>query len=261
MDFVWTYAKQLHADELRDLAFMAFCEKWESEGLPPELSIEQQEQFTPRTPGIAREMLHGYIADRWNILQNCELLACEQPFAVPLPGTTTWYIGRLDKVIKIAGEKVVVEHKTTSLYKVDGGFQTNYLMSWFNDSQVKGYQYAGELFFPGVSQVWVDAALVHKTVHNVFRFIPVAHNFEMLREWTRDTADWIHRLETDIERDYFPKNENQCMGKYGACGFLDICRTTAQPAKLIEPPEGYIVEKWEPFDVLNLDKLIQGEPK
>ena len=258
MDVVWTFAKQVPHAELRDLAYAAFMEEWIAGGLPAELTIEQLDQFKTRTPGIAREMLHNYILDRWKILQNCELLACEQPFAVPLPGTNTWYIGRLDKVIKLNGEKLIVEHKTTAIYQKDGGFQHNYLMSWHNDSQVKGYQFAGSLYFPGLSQVWVDAALAHKTVHDAFRFIPIQHNFEMLREWTRDTAEWVARVEGDLAKDNFPKNENNCMGKYGACSYLDICRTTAQPSTLTEPPEGFIVEKWEPFDILKLDELIQG---
>jgi len=258
MDVAWQHANAFSPADLRDLAYAAFLEKWEEEGLPAELTIEQQAQFGTRTPGIARAMLHEYIKARRKILLECNVLAIEQPFAVPMPGTNTWYIGKLDKVIEFQGAKIIVEHKTTALYKKDGGFQDSYITGWYSDAQVKGYQFAGELFYPGLSQIWIDAALAHKTVHDQFRFIPVQHNFQMLQEWAEDTADWIRRVEHDIQRNRFPKNENSCMGKYGPCGMLDICRTTAQPEKLTAPPDGYIVEKWEPFDVLGLDKLIQG---
>lgn len=259
MDKVWEYAKQAPKKDLVQLGLAGFLETWEAEGLPPQPTMEQAEELGPRVPATAHEMLHKYIEDRWAILQEAELLASEQPFAVPLPSTAnTWYIGRLDKVIQ-HHQLVALEHKTTTEYKKDGGFKTTYLESWNSDSQVKGYEYGGQLFFPGLVQVWVDAALVHKTVHDKFKFIPVGHHPDMLQEWVVDTRDWIHRIEQDNERSYFPKNENSCVGKYGACQFLDICRTTPDPRTLQEVPAGYVVEKWLPFEVLGLNKLIQGD--
>ena len=95
---------------------------------------------------------------------------------------------------------------------------------------MKGYQFGGGLYFPGLTQVWVDAALVHKTVHNAFKFIPVAHPVPMLTEWLNDTREWIERLQRDVAKfklvgklaaGVFPKNENSCVGKFGPCPFIN----------------------------------------
>src|SRR3990167_3248479 len=148
-DIIWQYARKLSGqDELARAAMAKFLETWEEEGLPAELDLEQIERYSPRTPSIAHEMYENYINERWKILMEAKVLAVEQPFAVPMPGKEdTWYVGRLDKVIEYNGQTLVIEHKTTTAYKKDGGFQSNYVDSWFSDSQVKGYQFGGGLYF------------------------------------------------------------------------------------------------------------------
>ena len=270
MDVVWEYASKLSQADLPRAALAKFYETWEGEGMPPELSVEQIEQYTPRTPNIAHEMLVQYVQQRWGMLQDAQVIAVEQPFAVPLPlYPDVWYIGKMDKVVRYNGNTLALEHKTTTEYKKDGGFKSSYIEGWYSDSQIKGYQFGGGLFYDDLTQVWVDAALVHKTVHDKYRFVPVAHQFPLLEEWVNDTREWVKRVEKDLNQfkidgqlrpGVFPKNENSCFGKYGACPFVDICRTTSDPSKLDSVPAGYMVEKWEPFEILGLDKLIkQGE--
>jgi len=267
MDVVWQHYHNVpNRNELVQLAMAAFLETWEGEGLPPDLNLELTEKYSPRTPGIAAEMLHKYIEKRETLIKSATLITKEAPFAVPLPGTEhTWYIGRLDKVIQTE-QILALEHKTTTAYKKDGGFQTSYIEGWYSDAQVKGYQFGGGLYYPGLTQVWVDAALVHKTVHDAFRFVPVAHQFPLLEEFISDTREWVNRVELDTQAYHadgdrlasgvFPKNENNCMGKYGACTFLNICRTNSRPELLEAPPEGYIEEAWKPFETLGLTQLI-----
>lgn len=267
MDIVWQLHNKVNdTNELVMLAMAKFLETWEGEGLPAQLDLEQTEKFAPRTPSIAAEMLHGYITKRATILSSAELVACEQPFAVPLPNTEhTWYIGRLDKVIKTE-QILALEHKTTTAYKKDGGFQTSYIEGWYSDSQVKGYQFGGGLYYPGLTQVWIDAALVHKQRHDEFRFVPVAHQFPLLEEFLADTKEWVNRIELDTQAykaaggrlapGVFPKNEQSCHGKFGPCSFLNICRTTPRPELLDSVPEGYKEESWSPFETLGLSELI-----
>lgn len=268
MDVIWQHVYSVPSrDELARLALAKFEETWEGEGLPTDMDVDQVKAFGARTPSVAHEMLRCYIEKRQKILWEAKLLAAEQAFAVPLPGLDEiWYIGRLDKVIELNGQLLVIEHKTSSEYKVDGGFKSLYIESWYNDAQVKGYQYGGTLFFPGLSQVWVDAALVHLRVHDAFRFIPIAHQFPILQEWVEDTKAWIRevRLDTCCWNDAgklaggtFRRNENSCIGKYGACPFLNICRTQHDPSQLDGPPEGYVEEEWRPFEILGVDKILQ----
>lgn len=257
MDIVWEQVHNLDKPTLRAAAFAAFMELWIEQGLPEELSVEQLDWWAPRVPSTAHEMYHHYIESRWPVLMQARLLAGEQPFAVPLPHTQgVWYVGRLDKVIEYQAQILALEHKSTTEYKKDGGFKIDYVEGWFNDSQIKGYEFGGSLFFPGLAGVWVDAALVHKTVHDKFRFIPVAHQQILLEEWLQNTVSWVNRLEAD---QHFPKNEGACYGKFGRCQFLDICRTQARPDRGTEAPEGFITEFWEPFDILGLAKLVDGD--
>jgi hypothetical protein len=180
----------------------------------------------------------------------------------------SWYVGRLDKVIEYNGQKLVIEHKTTAIYSKASGFQSSYIEGWYSDSQVKGYQFGAGIYYPGLQQVWVDAALVHKTVHDKFRFIPVQHGFPIVKEWLDDTANWIGRIKQDefmyhlhgsLAGGVFPKNENSCYGKFGSCPNLDICRTTADIPIDMEPPTGFIVEKWSPFETLGLESILNKE--
>lgn len=260
-DAIWPNARKVGSqDALARYALASFLETWTEQGMPEELDLEQIEKFNPRTPQVAHEMYVRYIETRWPVLMEAQLLAVEQPFAVPMPGLEdTWYAGRLDKVIEYRGEKLVIEHKTTTDYKKDGGFRSTYTESWYTDSQVKGYQFGASMFFPGLINVWVDAALVHKKEHGHFRFIPISHATPLLEEWINDTRDWIRRVESDTARGYFPKNENSCVGKYGPCPYINVCRTTPDNALGTEAPDGYKVEKWQPFDLLHLEKLLEKQ--
>jgi hypothetical protein len=267
-DVVWEYAKKFSHDELAGVAALAFNKTWQDNGMPTEIPLEMLGRYEPRTPGIAHEMLYEYIGTRWKILQDCDLVAVEQPFAVPIPGMANhWYIGRLDKVVDYNAQRLVLEHKTTTAYATIGNFRTDYVDSWFMSAQVKGYQFGGGLFYGDVNAVWVDAALVHKKVHNAFKFIPVSHNFTLLSEWLDGTKAWISQISQEEDHfaaeqrllpGMFKRNDESCFGKYGACPYIDICRSIPDPTQLDEAPAGYVVEKWEPFNVLGLNKMVNN---
>ncbi len=265
LEAVWNNANTSRATQV-DAGFSAFNQTWIEEGLNPDLSLEEQELISPHTPGIAHEMLHNYTTVRQSLIANSELLGNEQPFAVPMPELPdVFYIGKMDKVIKTERENVVLEHKTTSLYSIKYGFQPDYVESWNSSSQVKGYEFGAALFFPNISGVWVDAALVHKKIHDQFKLIPIQHSLPLLKEWLINTRGWIARVQSDLQtlsetgnltdRPTFIKNEDSCFGKYGSCPFLDICRSYADVSSLDEPPQGFIEDRWEPFDVLNIEQL------
>lgn len=267
MDAMWKHGKDHKPMDLANIAFDGFLSVWVEEGFPSEPSIEMQDKLGARTPGNAKEMFFNYATARYRMLQEANVLAIEQPFAVPIPAwNDVWYIGKLDKVVQWNQNRVILEHKTTSDYAIQGGIQPRWIESWFNSAQVKGYGFAGELYFGNLDGVWVDGALVHKKVHDVFKFVPVKHSYNMLVEWLEDTKNWITRVVWDTDgfkqagkltSGNFPRNEDNCFGKFGPCPFLDICRHTVDPSQLDGPPEGFIEKKWEPFSTLGLDKLVQ----
>lgn len=270
MDIIWRGYQKIAREPLIDTAMSAFEGVWIEAGLKPfsELTMQDLEMLQPRTPMNAKEMLHAYLDKRMHILDNMELIAAERPFAVPIfpDRTDVWYIGRRDKDIKYNGDKLVIEHKTTTEYKIDGGFKTQYLEGWYPNSQCEGYLYAAEIEIGGVRQVWVDAALVHKKVHDQFRFIPISATFANLDNWLWEARDWISRVQSEKERydeqpvgsqimGAFPRNTNECSGKYGLCSYLKICRGWANPSQIDEAPEGYIHDPWHPFEILKISEL------
>lgn len=267
MDTVWQGYGKVSNEDLVELAMYSFGEKWAGEGYKPidQLDFQDLEMLGARTPMNAKEMFRNYIEQREGILTNMTLVAAERPFAVPLypDRTDIWYIGRRDKDIIINGDRVVIEHKTTTEYKVDGGFKSSYVESWYPNSQCEGYLYASNIEYGNVKQVWVDAALVHKKVHDCFKFIPVGATFAALDAWLWEARDWVERVESERERllnmtgaekvlTAFPKNTEQCCDKYGMCSFIDICRGYPNPEQLREPPAGFIFEPWNPFDLLHI---------
>ena len=266
-DIMWKYAQKFNVADLAEMSAQAFNKTWQEKDLPLVPNLDQQNWMAPRTPQVAHEMYYQYATKRWNMLQEAEVFAIEQPFAVPLPNIPNcWYIGRLDKGVKYNGKKLILEHKTTTAYAIQGNFQSYYVESWYTSSQVKGYQFGGNLFYQNVNEIWVDAALVHKKVHDAFKFIPVAFSFPLLEEWILGTEKWVGTIIAEEERyeatgcltpDMFRKNEESCFGKFGPCPYIDICRSVADPTKLDSVPGGFVEEKWEPFSVLKLDKLVQ----
>lgn len=270
MDVVWKLAKKFNQSDLRELAFLGFQQTWEAEGLPTTPDLAQLDAWGARTPMVAKEMLNGYISARWNMLQSASVFAVETPFAVPLPGLPDhWYIGRLDKGVEYNSQRLILEHKTTTAYSIALKFLPDFTESWAVSSQVKGYQFGGTLYYGQLGGVWVDAALVHKKVHDGFKLIPVNHGASIMTEWVQSTVGWARQITEEtieynacgnlLSKALFKKNEESCFGKYGTCPFLDICRTTPDPSQLDGPPPGYVEERWEPFSILGLDKLVKGE--
>lgn len=267
MDVVWKLADSDLTDvELTKEALKAYVDRWVEEGWPHpnDMTMEQADMYSPRGPRIAAETLINYIEQRRPFIKEGEVLAVEQPFAVPLgEDTDDLYIGRLDKVFRHPREgTVVIEHKSTTLYSTKGGLRPQYIDQWSPNSQVDGYIHAAHMLYKNVRGVWIDAALFHKQHHGIFKFIPVDRQFAALDQWLAETRSWIERVEFDVKDleenknigTAFPKNTGSC-GNYAGCTYRDICKFYIDPTKQEEPPPGFITEKWEPFDILKLQKI------
>jgi len=278
MDVVYGLAHTDKTDAEVHLAAVArFNEKWVEEGYTPweEMSPEEEDRLAPRTPGIAAEMLFNYIAKRRPMIRQYEIVAIEPPFAVPIfpDNPNIFYIGRFDKVLRetSTGKIILVEHKTTTSYKKDGPFRADWMDSWSPNSQIDGYLYASNMIYDNmVKEIWIDAALVHKSVHDGFKLIPINRGFEMMDAWLYETRFWINliisqeeelekirRMSEDIKPSFmpvFPKNTGAC-SNWAGCSLRDICKMLPNPEAEVEPPMGYKEEHWSPFDVLELEKI------
>jgi hypothetical protein len=242
-------------------------DKWTELGYT--MAPEVYEAMTPHTPTTATEMLWEYIEARATILQQHELIAVEQPFAVPLwpDRGDIWYCGRLDKVTKHNGKMIVWDHKSTGQYRKSGFFRASFTENFSPDRQIDGYSYAARILYPDSSPdtLWIDAALVHKTVHEGFGIIPVKRHIDQLDGWLWATRQEVERIlaneaamaatkESDPCMKAFRQNTDNCFDFGSACQYLDQCQMWANPTGRALPM-GMKVEEWSPFDVLQLDRL------
>jgi len=273
MDVVWKGIKEGYDKEtVHTLAQGVFEEEWLKAGavLQDEMSDDQESEYKFRHEGTAYHMLENYIERRWDFITGVEVLEVERPFAVPLHPTDQemLYVGRQDKVIKWDSYIWAVEHKTSSLYAKSGYFRSNFLDSFTPNSQIDGYLHALKTDYgEDAKGVLVDGALVHKTEHEGFRFIPVEQQFEQLDAWLYETLEAIERIERD--KDYmsnnlvegepfmsaFPKDTNSCFMFNRPCPYLGFCKVLANPENRREVPDGFKIEKWEPFKELALERI------
>lgn len=272
MDAVWPLLCDGKAgQETVAAGYKAFVNTWVAEGgpHPDEMDYEQEKEFAPRTPGNALDMLFAYVSTRAEQLaKSCELLHTEKPFIVPLSPTDDdlFYVGKIDKMIRHRGKIIGIEHKTTSLYKKDGGFRSTFTDSFSPNSQVDGYLYALHLLFPGkVGGVWVDGALVHRT-EQAFMFIPLERRMDMLDAWLWETHQWINAIEdnkaelpgvseSDRYMHAFPKNTNSCFDYNTACPYIYPCKAWPNPIGK-QAPGDMEVSPWDPLEHIGKEDIL-----
>ena len=278
MDVIWPGAQSdLTDSELADAALFAFNNKWQECGLPhvTDMTPEQVDEVGFRNHGTALDMFYGYVEQRRDFIRKLEVDYVELPFAVPLnpDDASLFYIGRMDKLVTWEGHKWPVEHKTTSEYKKDGGFRASFLEAFSPNSQIDGYDHGNHMLHGSKAKgVLVDGALVHKSVHDKFCFIPVERDILMLEAWLWETNEKVKRIEADDAALYllrddadggirdnvlkaFPKRTTSCH-IYSGCEYRNICKMVTNPENVPDDQfKGYIIDPWEPFDLLGLASI------
>ena len=276
MDTIWPGAQSdLTDSELADAAMIAFDRKWQECGLPSvvDMAPEQVDEVGFRNPGTAFDMFYNYVEQRRDFIRHVEVEYVELPFAVPLDPNdkSLFYIGRMDKLIKWEGRKWSVEHKTTSEYKKDGGFRASFVEAFTPNSQIDGYDHGNHMLHGNEAKgVLIDGALVHKSVHDKFCFIPIERDILMLEAWLWEAQEKVKKIEADDDtltllreegKDQdpilkaFPKRTSSCH-IYNGCEYRDICKMVVNPETVPDDNfKGYIVDPWEPFDLLGLAEI------
>lgn len=276
MDFVWKECCGTHGhfkteDIVRTAYSDGFLPHWLEEGGPDpdEMGSDVIEELGMRTPMVALEMLYNYVDERRGFLSEIELLEVELPFAVPLDpeDETLFYVGRFDKVFRMKGGVYIGEHKTTSLFAKIGGFRSTFIDSFSPNSQIDGYLHALHMLYPDEAKgIWIDAALVHKNHHDIFKIIPIERQIDQLDSWLWETRDWIGQMEEQtsalsvlekLNGSYmpaFPKNTNSCQDFARSCTYINLCKAWSNPRGK-ELPAGLQIDKWSPFERLELGKI------
>ncbi len=274
MDELWPLATKdapkMGDQEIVDAAYDGFLKVWTEEGAPDPMDMTPDEikDLEPRTPFNAKEMLYEYLLQRRKFMGECELIAVEQPFAVPLDpdNPDLFYVGRLDKVVRKGKDVLIIEHKTTTLYSLKGIFRNTFLDQFSPNSQVDGYLHGGHMLYgDDLKAVWIDGALVHKKVHDGFIFIPVERQTSQLDAWLWETRYFIDQIKGNWDAlpdstgqepymSAFPKCTNSCQDFARNCPYIDLCKSWSNPQGH-ETPAGYVQEPWSPFDRLELEKI------
>lgn len=264
MDTVWLDIKHADVADVADAAYAAFLMSWEEEGLPhpDDMGPAEIEKVGFRHPFTAYEMLINYVAVRKSWISECEILKVEDIFQIALSDDVD-YSGKIDKVVTRRGSIHGIEHKTTSAYKKDGPFKKSFLETFTPDSQIDGYLYAGHKKYGSrFKGIYVDGALVHKTVHDGFCMVPIQRHLKQLEAWRWETLERVRyiRLHMELTNDgedfmrAWPKNTNSCWDFNAACPYLDLCKSWPDPRGK-ELPAGYVVDEWDPFVRLELEGL------
>lgn len=275
MDALWgSTHKGRNDQQILDEASQAFLDKWIEEGMdaPEDMDIAVADKLLPRIPGTAYEMFFHYLALRKSWIQECEWVHIERPFMVPLDANAPdiAYVGRLDKVVKYNGKVIVIEHKTTTAYKKDGPFRYEWMDSWSPNAQVDGYIHAAHMLYPDedVFGVYIDGALVHKKIHDGFKYIPINRQLTQLDAWLYETKYWIKRIFDEEAKFHladlsvmsdapylaaYPKQTDSC-SHFAGCTYRDLCKAWGNPEKE-SCPSNFKEERWEPFVELNLSTL------
>jgi hypothetical protein len=251
MDALWIgMTGKIGTEEAIKQATIAFNSAWVlNEGTPEnEMSAIEHKKIGKRLPSRAESMLKDYAYLRYNFLSSILLLGVEVPFCVKIADQN--YTGKLDKVYKDSSDKcLVLDHKTSSLYSIQHGFNPDYIDSWHMKDQIAGYIYSTQAIYPeeGVSGAMMDFTLVHDKL-NRFLFCHIKQNAYQREDWLETTTWWIEQAEEAKEKQYYPKNRNSCTGLYRTCPFFDLCLEYKEPEKLEQTPDGFIVDPWTPFD-------------
>lgn len=275
MDAVWKVGTEnnlMPDDIVANFGYAAFCEQWETEYEYPmyeNMSPDQRIEFGFRHDDTAFHMLHNYVVNRRSFMNRMKLIEIEQPFAVPIDpdDPNLFYVGRLDKVVEWEGRIWVIEHKTTSSYRKNGYFSPTWVDSFSPNSQVDGYLHALHMLYGDKAKgVLIDGALVHKTVHEGFTFIPIERAMNQLDAWLWEVLYQIRVIQNDLKHyenfadapflPAFPKNTNSCIEFNSQCSYMDLCKFLPNPSARMEVPQGFREEKWEPFKTLGIDKLF-----
>ena len=138
---------------------------------------------------------------------------------VPVEGTDQTYIlsGHLDQVVELAGEILVIDHKT-SKYAINNTF----FEKFSPDIQMSLYSLAAQIVYQIPAKgVVIDGAQLLVGGTRFERGVTYRTPGQ-LNEFLEDTIWWMKQQKVHADASYWPMNEKSC-GNYGGCPFRMIC--------------------------------------
>lgn len=167
----------------------------------------------------------------------------EASFALPfgkVQDVPIIYCGKIDLGIKDHNGIWSFDHKTAFQFgdsfdkqmQMDGG-QLGYCWALGQTLGIKPNGYiidAIRVRRPKVQDEFSDISCIDRTD---FKRIPFYVTDAMLEEWRQDVLTIITDIFSCYDRSYFPRHRWQCVSKYGACEFYDVCSTSKDSRPII----------------------------
>lgn len=150
------------------------------------------------------------------------------------------FCGHLDRVVTYAGQKYVMDQKTT------GGTIGPYFFDQFKlSNQMSLYTYAGQIILNSpIKGVLIDGAQI------AVGFTRFERNFtyrtkDQIDEWFETAMHYINLTRSYTSLGQFPMNLTAC-GNYGGCPFKNICSASPSHREEIIKTE-YVERVWDPI--------------
>lgn len=212
--------------------------------------------YYPKSPGMAYQLLLDYCKRYGNSdPHDYQVLFTEVAGSVPVKHDRVLHF-RLDCLMKEVKRNryLFLEHKTT---KMTGRMWED---QWLLSIQLGTYSHVLYSLFPP-EEVYggiVNGAIFQKTKPGFIR-LPIQKTMDQMNAWFDTVLYWMEMKDHDFEllksaspddalMYCFRMNPTNCT-KYRGCPFLDFCQAWPNPLRrALEPPPGFVVERWDPRD-------------
>jgi len=180
----------------------------------------------------------------------------EEPFAMPLGvihpkgfKLKIVWTGVIDLPVSYGSEVFTFDHKSSSI----GGdyFFNDFMLS----DQMMGYCWVlKNRFNTKVSGAEINALFIKKPGKTERAKDPISfarqkiyYDDEQIEEWRTNTLKVLTRFFEDYEDQYFPMHRTQCIRKYGACPYFNVCTMAPNVRDTYLQTTDFKDDTWDPL--------------
>jgi len=214
--------------------------------------LDTEKAKTPANGLLLLDRYYNYYQTPTNELSDTHLKTLEVEITDTYNIGNIEYTVKIDRIVESNAGIFVLDHKTTS------SIPYNYFYQFDPNMQVSGYCLYAQQRYGQCSGMIIDAiCLGHRERAykgepagfwcNFVRDI-VNRNKQQLQDFEQNVIDWSSRLQTSIDMNKFPKNENACH-QFKGCGFRELCVNCND-----EQIKEQLYQNYNPLEYLNNNK-------
>jgi hypothetical protein len=146
------------------------------------------------------------------------------------------YQGKIDLLMEVQRVNAFVDHKTQSMQK----------QLPQDSNQFLGYAWATGWNMGIINYINLSES---KAPKDAFRREICNYTPQLVQEWKDTAIETFLRMAADMRREKFNKQRQGCLGVYGLCDFIDVCKQTSPVViKGILERDFITKEHWSPWD-------------